>query len=215
MLNWKKNLKSEKKDDKEKGFVRQDKTRNQKTERIEENKLSNLMNWCCSFRETKSKETSHGKKSKNKKAKKAKQGRQEEKKPEREREIQGKREGKREVKQKAREETKGDTDQQKLPFSGENRCFCFQKQKSSPGAPAEARRWIFFDFGEGNLAGNFTGILWDFFWPTKKGSNFAGKFRSIFREKIRAWKKIFRANFVLQTCHPKKKERNKKTNPTK
>ena len=35
--------------------------------------------------------------------------------------------------------------------------------------------------------------------PPKK----SGTFRSIFREKIRALNKIFRANFVLQTCRPK------------
>ena len=46
---------------------------------------------------------------------------------------------------------------------------------------------------------NFAGCSLD---PQDKGSKFRGKFRSIFREKIRASKKIFRANFVLQTCHP-------------
>ena len=35
-----------------------------------------------------------------------------------------------------------------------------------------------------------------------KAQNFRGKYWSIFREKIRALKKIFRANFVLQKCHP-------------
>ena len=35
-----------------------------------------------------------------------------------------------------------------------------------------------------------------------KAQNFRGKIRSIFREKIRASKKIFRANFVLQPCRP-------------
>ena len=32
---------------------------------------------------------------------------------------------------------------------------------------------------------------------------FQGNFRSIYREKIRDSKIIIRANFVLQTCHPK------------
>ena len=41
-----------------------------------------------------------------------------------------------------------------------------------------------------------------FFRPTKYAQKFQGKFQSIFREKIRASKKIFRANFVLQTWHP-------------
>ena len=55
---------------------------------------------------------------------------------------------------------------------------------------------IVFNLGEGNFAG--------FFLTHKiKAQNFRGKFRSIVREKIRASKKIFRANFVLQTCHPK------------
>ena len=46
----------------------------------------------------------------------------------------------------------------------------------------------------------FSGIFFD---PHIKAQKFRGKFRSIFREKFRASKKIFRANFVLQTCHPK------------
>ena len=37
-----------------------------------------------------------------------------------------------------------------------------------------------------------------------KGPNILGNFRSIFRQKFRSSKTIFRANFVLQTCHPKK-----------
>ena len=58
---------------------------------------------------------------------------------------------------------------------------------------------IFCDFGEGNLAG----ILRDCFFRThkSKAQNFRGKFRSIFREKTCDSKKIFRANFVLRTCH--------------
>ena len=48
------------------------------------------------------------------------------------------------------------------------------------------------------LGGKFGGNLVGFFRTHKiKAQNF----RSIFREKIRASKKIFRANFVLQTCH--------------
>ena len=39
-----------------------------------------------------------------------------------------------------------------------------------------------------------------------KAQNFRGKFRSIFREKIRSSKKLFRAKFTLQTCHLKKIE---------
>ena len=46
----------------------------------------------------------------------------------------------------------------------------------SPCAPAEARRWFFFDFGEGHFVGNLTGILWDFFWSHQnKGSKISGK----------------------------------------
>ena len=33
-------------------------------------------------------------------------------------------------------------------------------------------------------------------------SNISGKFRSLFPDKFRSSKQIFRANFVLQTCHP-------------
>ena len=36
-----------------------------------------------------------------------------------------------------------------------------------------------------------------------KAQKFRGKIRSIFREKFVPPKKIIRANFVLQTCHPK------------
>ena len=64
--------------------------------------------------------------------------------------------------------------------------------------------------GEGNLAGNLAGILRDFFFagPQNKGSNISGEISEhFFREKIRASKKIFRANFVLQTCHPKKQKK--------
>ena len=41
------------------------------------------------------------------------------------------------------------------------------------------------------------------YFRKKKAQKFRGKVRSIFREKIHASKKIFRANFVLQTRHPK------------
>ena len=62
---------------------------------------------------------------------------------------------------------------------------------------------IFFDFWEGSLQEiwrEFCGIFWT---HRRKAQKLGEKFRSIFREKIRASKtKIFRANFVLQTCHP-------------
>ena len=71
------------------------------------------------------------------------------------------------------------------------------RSKCSPCAPAEARRWIFFDFSQGNLenlVGNLEGILRDFFLTHRtKAQKFRGKFRSIFRNKIRSSKKIFRA----------------------
>ena len=61
--------------------------------------------------------------------------------------------------------------------------------------------WFFAGkFGKfnGKFGGNFPGIFSD---PQNKGSKFSGKFRSIFRKKIRGSKKIFRAKFTLQTCH--------------
>ena len=52
--------------------------------------------------------------------------------------------------------------------------------------------------------GNLAGISQEFSRTHKiKAQIFWGKFRSILGEKIRASKKRFRANFVLQTCHPK------------
>ena len=76
---------------------------------------------------------------------------------------------------------------------------------SSPCAPAEARRWFFFDFSQrnleslvGNLAGNYPGF---FLTHRTKPRKFRGNYRSIFREKIRSSKKIFRAKLTLQTCH--------------
>ena len=47
-----------------------------------------------------------------------------------------------------------------------------------PCAPAEARRWFFFDFSQGNLenlVGNLEGIFRDFSDPRNKGSNISGK----------------------------------------
>ena len=46
-------------------------------------------------------------------------------------------------------------------------------------------------------------ILRDLFGPTKRRLKNREKCRSIFRENICHLKKIIRANFVLQTCHPK------------
>ena len=61
----------------------------------------------------------------------------------------------------------------------------FLQGKCSPGAPAEARRWIFFYFGKfgGKFGGNFAGF---FLTHEIKAQKFQGEFRSIFREKIRA-----------------------------
>ena len=63
-----------------------------------------------------------------------------------------------------------------------------------------------FDFSQGNLeensVGNLEGIFRGFFLTHRtKAQKIRGKFRSIFRTKIRASKKIFRAKFTLQTCH--------------
>ena len=64
---------------------------------------------------------------------------------------------------------------------------------------------FFFDFSQGNLenlVGNLEGIFWGFFLTHRtKAQTFRGKFRSIFRKKIRGSKNIFRAKFTLQTCH--------------
>ena len=50
---------------------------------------------------------------------------------------------------------------------------------------------------------SWQGICRIFFRIQKiKAQTIRRKIRSIFREKIRALEKIFRANFVLQTCHP-------------
>ena len=51
----------------------------------------------------------------------------------------------------------------------------------------------------GKFGGNFAG----FFFGQNKGSNILGKCSEHFREKIRASRKLGRANFVLQMCHPK------------
>ena len=52
----------------------------------------------------------------------------------------------------------------------------------------------------GNLEGIFRGC---FLTHRTKAQKIRGKFRSIFRKKIRGSKKIFRAKFTLQTCHLK------------
>ena len=52
------------------------------------------------------------------------------------------------------------------------------------------------------IVGNLEGIFRGFFLTHRtKAQKFRGKFRSIFRTKIRGSKKIFRAKFTLQTCH--------------
>ena len=64
----------------------------------------------------------------------------------------------------------------------------------------------FFYFSQGNwkiwweIWREFSGI---FLTHRTKAQKFRGKFRSIFRKKIRGSKKIFRAKFTLQTCHLK------------
>ena len=65
---------------------------------------------------------------------------------------------------------------------------------------------IFFDFSEGNIAGNWQEFGGIFFGPTdpqnegftKFGGNLGASLVGI------SWlQKIFRAKFVLETCHPK------------
>ena len=64
---------------------------------------------------------------------------------------------------------------------------------------------IFFDFWEGNLAG----ILWAFFGSTKlRLKNVGENFGAFFVGEFVPPKNIFRANFVLQTCHPLGVEKN-------
>ena len=61
--------------------------------------------------------------------------------------------------------------------------------------------WFFAGkFGKfsGKFGGNFPGF---FLTHRTKAQKIRGKFRSIFRKKIRSSKKIFRAKFTLQTCH--------------
>ena len=53
----------------------------------------------------------------------------------------------------------------------------------------------------GKFGGNFPGI---FLTHRTKAQKIRGKFRSIFRKKIRGSKQFFRAKFTLQTCHLKK-----------
>ena len=50
----------------------------------------------------------------------------------------------------------------------------------------------------GKFGGNFPGFS---LTQRTKAQKIRGKFRSIFRKKIRGSKKIFRAKFTLQTCH--------------
>ena len=62
--------------------------------------------------------------------------------------------------------------------------------------------------------GNLEGLLREFFLTHRtKAQKIRGKFRSIFRNKIRSSNKIFRAKFTLQTCHLKKKRARKGINP--
>ena len=69
----------------------------------------------------------------------------------------------------------------------------------APCTPAEARQWIFLGLFAETCCGKFDGI---FSTQQIKAQKFQGKYRSIFRENFRCPNKIFRANFVLQTCHP-------------
>ena len=90
--------------------------------------------------------------------------------------------------------------------SGVPKAGCFKQLRLLPALLQKLVGEFFVDFWDGNFVGNLAGILRDFSDPQcvkGKAQTFWGKFRSIFREKIRGSKRIFRANFVLQTCHPK------------
>ena len=62
---------------------------------------------------------------------------------------------------------------------------------------------IFFVFWAGKFCGKVDGIFSD---AQNKGSTISGEIseKFSFREKVCDSKKIFHANFVLQTCHPNK-----------
>ena len=70
---------------------------------------------------------------------------------------------------------------------------------------AEARQWFFFDFSQGNFAEDLEGIWWEFFRTHKiKAQTFQEKtFGAFCVRKLVTRKKVFRANFILQTCQPK------------
>ena len=72
----------------------------------------------------------------------------------------------------------------------------------SPCAPAEARRWIFFDVSQGdleNLVGNLEGIFRDFFWPTEQRlKKFGENFGAFFIRRFVARKKSFVQNSLCR-----------------
>ena len=59
-------------------------------------------------------------------------------------------------------------------------------------------------FSKGKIGGKFGGNFAGYFLSHRiKAQNYRGKFRSIFRKKIRSSEIILRAKFTLQTCHLK------------
>ena len=72
-------------------------------------------------------------------------------------------------------------------------------------------------WGGGKFCGKFGGNLVGFFGPTgptkQRLKIIGGRFRIIFRKRIRASKQMFCANFVLQTCSRKKASSNYTVKP--
>ena len=95
------------------------------------------------------------------------------------------------------------------PKTSENFTTLSTARKVLPALLQKLVGEFFFDFSQGNLenlAGNLEGIFRGFFLTHRtKAQKFRGKFRGIFRKKIRGSEKIFRAKFTLQTCHLKGK----------
>ena len=80
------------------------------------------------------------------------------------------------------------------------KCFSLRSCRSS-----SVNFFWFFAGKFGKFSGKFGGNFPGLFWPTEQRlKNFGEIFGAFFVRKFVARKKIFRAKFTLQTCHPKK-----------